>query len=247
MFLFLDLETTGLDPDTATFVELACMVVHERTLEVNESLNFVRKFTRDEWSACTPFIIAMHRRHGLLEESVVSDVTIEHVEASLLRLIKKYEDDAKAAGKRLYLVLAGSSVHFDRAFLKKHLPLVHEKLFYRQFDVSSLYPIFFNVERFPTHPIIPKDQQPHRAPADIQASLSIARHYKQAVERLVELAETCIDYQLAVEACEGVNDGADVEEAAQLGKELKRLAQAYHEAYPLRTSGLRGHFKRTPA
>lgn len=192
MFLFLDLETTGLKADDELIVELACVAVDERTMLKSGSLHLVLNVDRARWSQCVPFVLAMHKKHGLMDESIASTVTIEHAEGALLRFIRGYEEEHRKAGKKLYLVLAGSSVHFDRRFIEQHMPLVYEKLFYRQYDVSSLYPLVFNVDNFPTHKMADKENAPHRAMEDIQASIGIAQHYKDTLTQLVAIAEAAV-------------------------------------------------------
>jgi len=72
------------------------------------------------------------------------------------------------------LHLAGSSVHFDRTFLKQHMPNSYGALHYQQLDASS-----FKIARDWWLGLeLPPHDKAHRARADIENSLALARFFK---------------------------------------------------------------------
>lgn len=181
MHIWLDSETTGLEPEEGTTLEIHAKAADERTRRVISSFQMVRHF--DEWDKVHPTVLAMHTKSGLMEECKTSPHTLADMQVALLKWVEKI--DSK------YRTLAGSSVHFDRKFIKAEFPAFYRVLFYRQYDVSSLYPLFFNIDGFPCHPIADKDAIPHRAQQDIEASMAIDLHYHKTVSALVALWELC--------------------------------------------------------
>ena len=88
--------------------------------------------------------------------------------------------------------LAGSSVHFDRGWLERHLPRLVEGRTYRLADVSAMREL---VSRFgpvghrlvATRPSAPV--KAHRVDPDLDASLAELRHYRDAVAHGLVLLE----------------------------------------------------------
>ena len=88
----------------------------------------------------------------------------------MLGLMDSFGDD-------VIFVVAGSTVSFDKDWLKAHMPEVARRLHYRQLDVSS-YKVGFP-EIFGT-----KTSDAHRAMADIRVSIE----QQAKMRRLVEAA-----------------------------------------------------------
>ena len=91
------------------------------------------------------------------------------VEQELIELVEKHFGAEPA-------ILAGNSIHSDRAFIKKYMPALDLKLHYRMLDVTTLKIIMqgkFGYEY--------EKEAPHRAFDDIQASIAELQHY---LERL---------------------------------------------------------------
>lgn len=80
-------------------------------------------------------------------------------------------------------LLSGSSVHFDKEFLRKEMPNLFDHLHYRIVDVSTVGEL---VKRwFPT--VLrrrPRKQGNHRALEDIRDSIRELEFYKDTVFRL---------------------------------------------------------------
>jgi oligoribonuclease len=169
-FLWLDLETTGLDPDTCTVLEVAAIVT---TADLQELDTFEIIVAHDiETLQMTRWPWKQHTENGLLDDLALmhdhdAGFCIEDVDDQLAVFIREYSVEEK-------LRLAGSSVHFDRSFMRRHLPRSLSALHYRQFDVSVFHELhrWMGVE-WPVH------DKPHRAMPDIENSLKLARHFKE--------------------------------------------------------------------
>lgn len=173
MFLFLDFETTGLSGTRDTVAEAALRLVDERTLRELDRVSVTVHVPQSRWDECNPKVLAMHRKSGLIARSLASPYTLADAERLLIEVVLRHDHK--------YRVLAGSSIHFDRRFIEFQMPELYALLFYRQFDVSSLYPLFFNIDGFPTHPVVKDEDKPHEADKDVEASINITRYYKEKV------------------------------------------------------------------
>jgi oligoribonuclease (3'-5' exoribonuclease) len=83
------------------------------------------------------------------------------------------------------LVLAGASVHFDRGFIRAHMPRLNTELSHRHFDVSTLRMLFDELgyeslgqRDYPTE---------HRAFYDALDSYLLYRRYADKVNSLSDL------------------------------------------------------------
>ena len=70
------------------------------------------------------------------------------------------------------VILAGNSIHADRAFIAKHLPKLEAKLHYRRLDVSSFKIVYQN--KFKK---LFKKSESHRALDDIKESIAELKFY----------------------------------------------------------------------
>ncbi len=157
--LWFDLETTGLDPRKEDILEIGAAVAN--TLQLVDTFNTVVHSKRvEEPSSLDPFIIDMHSESGLLEESKKTNLKLVNAEALLYDFIKKHFNEEK-------VILAGNSIHFDRGFIKAHLPSIESLLHYRMMDVSTLKIIFEGI-----YGIEFKKKKVHRSMDDIQESIA---------------------------------------------------------------------------
>lgn len=105
-------------------------------------------------------------------------MTAEQAAAELLEYIKKFVPEPRRG------LLAGNSVHADKAFLRKEpYKKVHDHLSYRILDVSSLKEAS---KRWSSKDIlngVPKKRAVHKAKDDIYESIGEARYYKEVIFR----------------------------------------------------------------
>lgn len=184
-FLWLDLETTGLDP------------VHDSILEVAWSLT-------DSALASFVFggliVLYLPAVLNALVESLSSEVREMHTKNHLLddleRLSQAHDAYAQSGwdvrrierkiianigalpkateSSEVRIVLAGNSPHFDKEFLRWNMPTLHRILHYRIFDMSSL-----NAAHRAWIGELPKGEPAHRAMADVEESLRTARFFQE--------------------------------------------------------------------
>lgn len=181
MFLWIDLETTGLNPENDEIVEVGWFFSDNwEWFSVPQSCVVTPTTAGWELLQQQP-VNKMHQESGLLAELSKGDtLLIEDVEDQILedmeRLVRKYDVDD--------IILAGSSVHFDRGFIANEMLRLDERLSHRHFDVSTLR-MFFDGLGY--HELSERDTpSTHRAKQDIVDSYKLARQYVEWVNKHAE-------------------------------------------------------------
>jgi oligoribonuclease len=160
--IWLDLETTGLDPQKDRILELSAS---EATLADPLCRRFVygQVFKLNRGHPLSDFILDMHTKNGLLEECYNSQVSLVGCEEFLLKRYPEVEKEERP-------ILAGSTIHFDMAFLKFWMPRFAARLSHRLYDVSAIK-LFCQSLGMPK---LPKAEA-HRATEDVLESIEHAR------------------------------------------------------------------------
>lgn len=178
MLAWIDLETTGRDPRVDHVLEVACIVTDDAFVELGRWQRVVKPYGFEpEW--LDPVVRAMHEANGLLAEVQAATLRVAGADVLLSDFI------GATCGEFHKPQLAGSSAHFDREFMRWHLDLTLERLHYRNLDVSSLNELARRV--WPAvYAARPKGTGTHRAMADLEESIGLARYYAKALEPKVE-------------------------------------------------------------
>jgi oligoribonuclease len=152
----LDIETTGLNPDTNCILQLAMVEVDPETLQqVGEP------FAMDVHD----YVRAMHAKTGLLGRLAGAE-TRSHVQRAAMRWLD---------GKRCTVL--GDSVHFDMAFLRVHMPALHACFSHRILDTTSIW-LGLGLSKPET-----KNDNEHDALADALFSIEKLRSFRKQVGR----------------------------------------------------------------
>lgn len=158
--LWTDIETTGLDERGGLLLELGLLLTggpeargfpELATFEVVIGYPDIRSRIRSD------YVREMHEANGLLDEVERSIVTLAEAEQRAITWVRNRE----AVG----LPMAGSSPHFDRRWLREHMPELHDLYHHRMVDTTTLR-ILFDLER---------RTGGHRVIADLRGSLSTVR------------------------------------------------------------------------
>ncbi len=173
----MDLEMTGLNPETDVIVEIATLVTDDELNIIAEGPNLVIFQPEEAMATMGDFVTQMHTTSGLLE--LIKTSTISHDEAmqQTLDFIKVHSPEA---GK---IPLCGNSIRTDRSFLEKYMPEIEHWLHYRCVDVSTVKEL---VKRW--YPNIAYGReistgQNHRAMDDIRDSVEEMRYYRSLIFR----------------------------------------------------------------
>lgn len=171
VLLWLDVETTGLDPATDHLLEIAIQpTALDRDLTPLED-PFVRVLgippslrLRD----VDPAVLEMHSQNGLWRDCRQSALTPEGLARHIAAIATRWN-----LGTYGTVALAGRSVHFDRAWLSSILSeheLAALHLSHRHFDLTSIktFATVAGVE-------FKVSEDAHRADLDVQEDIRLAR------------------------------------------------------------------------
>jgi oligoribonuclease len=168
--VWIDLEMTGLDPDTDRILEIATVVTDKDlnilaegpVLAVHQADSCLEKM--DEW--CTK----QHTSSGLVDRVKASPITVLKAQELTLEFLQEYVPAGKSP-------ICGNSICQDRRFLYRYMPQLEKFFHYRNFDVSVLKII---AKRW--YPDIAKGfrkKTKHQALSDIYDSIEELKYYRE--------------------------------------------------------------------
>ena len=169
--VWVDLEMTGLNPQTDVIVEIAVIVTDGRLHTAIEGPELVIETPSEALEQMSPIVRSMHTESGLLDRIASGGVNLDEAERQVMSFVAAHvaADDTP--------VLAGNSVHTDRAFIQRYLPRLDERLHYRHIDVSTIKEL---ARRWAPHLLdeAPPKGGSHRALADIRESIAELAFYR---------------------------------------------------------------------
>jgi oligoribonuclease len=173
--IWIDLEMTGLDPDSDLIIEIATVVTDKHltvlaegpVLAIHQSDEVLAGM--DEWNT------RQHGESGLVARVRDSTTGEREAEATTLDFLRRYVEQGLSP-------MCGNSICQDRRFLSRHMPELASFFHYRNLDVSSL--------KILAHLWTPElaagfEKQPtHLALADIHDSIRELRFYRDKFLRV---------------------------------------------------------------
>lgn len=167
--IWIDLEMTGLEPETDRIIEIATIVTDEHlaasvegpTIAIHQSEATLAAM--DEWNT------SHHGASGLTERVRASTITVAAAEAQTLAFLREWVPAGKSP-------MCGNSICQDRRFLYRYMPQLAAFFHYRNLDVSTLKEL---AQRWA--PSVPRfgKQAAHLAMDDIRESIGELRHYRE--------------------------------------------------------------------
>lgn len=162
--LWLDVETTGLEPPRDQLLEVAMVVTEfqvglDTRLSLVDAQVWITHFNRQDW--CLPIhekVQEMHTANGLWEECFRSNLFLSEMTKAMETFLRRHFPTEKPSP-------AGRNVHFDLSFLPEPL----KNLFsYRRFDVTSFAPFMARVET---------NHLQHRAMPDLLRDIELVNQF----------------------------------------------------------------------
>lgn len=178
--VWIDLEMTGLNPDTDHIIEAALVVTEADLSVVAESPEWAIFQPESVLQAMDAWNQAHHQQSGLLERVRQSPWNAVAIEQQLLDFLAQHVPAGVSP-------MCGNSICQDRRFLVRQMPRLEQYFHYRQLDVSTLKEL---ARRWaPRVSAGFTKQAPHRALADIHEAILELRHYREHFLRLTESTE----------------------------------------------------------
>ena len=181
-----DIETTGLVPEKDHILEVAMVAVNPVSMAVLDDCNVVIRASEEVRSWMPGPVMTMHTENGLLEECFASEITLFDAEAILTDWMNEVRSFHGGDAGDYIPPMIGSSVHFDRAFLRHWMPDLSSLFHRRNIDISSLKEAFrrnapWVVEEW--EDMVSNEAKVHRAMPDVFASLDEYKFYMSIVRK----------------------------------------------------------------
>jgi oligoribonuclease len=168
--IWLDMEMTGLEPDTDRIIEVAVVVTDMHLNVIAEGPVFAIHQSDETLDKMDAWNKGTHGRSGLIERVKASTVSEEQAEQELIAFLKQYVPAGKSP-------MCGNSICQDRRFMVRTMPKLEAFFHYRNLDVSTLKELCRRwkpeiVGGFKKH-------QKHTALADIIESIEELKYYRE--------------------------------------------------------------------
>lgn len=172
--IWLDLEMTGLVPDSDRILEIATIATDSDLRVLAEGPVFAIYQSPACLEAMGPWCVQQHTQSGLVARVQTSTVSEEEAEQKTLAFIKQYIPPQQSP-------LCGNSIGQDRRFLSRYMPQLDSYFHYRNIDVSTVKELAKRwsprvAESF-------KKVSEHTALQDIRDSIAELKHYREHVWR----------------------------------------------------------------
>ncbi len=168
--IWIDLEMTGLNPDTDRIIEIATLITDSDLNELAEGpvvairQTPARLAAMDEWNQRT------HGQSGLLDRIATSECGAADAEAQTLEFLAKWVSPGASP-------MCGNSICQDRRFLARYMPALEAYFHYRNLDVSTLKILASHWAPATAQKL--KKQGAHEALADIRESVEELKFYRE--------------------------------------------------------------------
>ena len=174
--VWIDLEMTGLNPETSVILEIAAVVTDGSLTTVSEGPDLAIHYPDKILQDIEPWSKRQHESSGLMERVRASSVDCSKAEKTVLAFLSKHCKKGESP-------LCGNSIWQDRRFLIKYMPKLEAFFHYRNIDVSSIKELA--TRWYPSLPMYKKNKA-HLALSDIHESISELRYYREKVFRETE-------------------------------------------------------------
>jgi len=168
--IWIDLEMTGLDPDTDLIIEIATIITDKElnilaegpVIAIHQPDSIIDGM--DEWNQ------THHGKSGLIDRIKASTVSETEAEQQTLAFLQQWIEPGKSP-------ICGNSICQDRRFLYHYMPTLEAYFHYRNLDVSTLKELAARwapelLEGF-------NKKSAHQALDDIIESIEEMKYYRQ--------------------------------------------------------------------
>ena len=168
--VWVDMEMTGLEPDTDRIIEVAVVVTDMHLNVLAEGPVFAIHQSDETLDKMDAWNKGTHGRSGLIERVKASTVTEAEAEEALIAFMRLWVPKGKSP-------MCGNTIGQDRRFMVRYMPKLEAFFHYRNIDVSTLKEL---CKRWKPEIVGGfKKHQKHTAMADIVESIDELKYYRE--------------------------------------------------------------------
>jgi len=173
--VWLDMEMTGLNPDTDRIIELAVVITDAKLDTVAESPVLVVRQADAVLDAMDDWNKGTHGRSGLIARVKASQIDEAQAQAQMLAFIQQHVPARTSP-------MCGNSICQDRRFMARFMPQLEAYFHYRNLDVSTLKELARRWKPDLAKGVVKNGK--HEALADIYESIAEMKFYRDNFLRL---------------------------------------------------------------
>ncbi len=173
--IWIDMEMSGLNPETDRIIEIAIVITDAQLNTVAEAPVLVVHQpdavldAMDNWNKST------HKKSGLIDRVKASVLNEAEVEAQMIGFLSQHVPKGVSP-------ICGNSVHQDRRFLVRYMPKLDEYFHYRILDVSTLKELARRWKPEVLTGLVKHGK--HEALADVHESIEELRYYRAQILKI---------------------------------------------------------------
>ncbi|MCQ1059388.1 oligoribonuclease [Photobacterium sp. DNB23_23_1] len=173
--IWIDLEMTGLDPETHKIIEIATVVTDAQLNVLAEGPVLAIHQPEAELAKMDDWCTTTHTNSGLVERIRQSNVSEEEAIRQTIAFLELWVPKGASP-------ICGNSIGQDRRFLYKHMPELEQYFHYRYLDVSTLKELTRRWKPEVLDGFSKKGS--HLALDDIHDSIAELRYYREQIMKI---------------------------------------------------------------
>ena len=172
--IWIDMEMTGLVPDTDRIIEIAVLVTDAQLNLIAEGPVLVVKQPDEVLAAMDSWNRSVHAKSGLVDKVKAATLDEAAAERQTIEFLAQHVPEGVSP-------MCGNSICQDRRFLARWMPRLEAFFLYRNLDVSTLKELVKRWKPELIKEMMKLKQGKHEALADIYESIEELKYYRKFV------------------------------------------------------------------